>query len=40
MRRSATRSTPSTRWMLGSDYWKTGMKDYGVGAGTAKGKLV
>ncbi len=27
-------------WMLGSDYWKTGMKDYGVGAGTAKGKLV
>ena len=27
-------------WMLGSDYWKTGLKDYGVGAGTAKGKLV
>ncbi|MGZ7087527.1 MAG: hypothetical protein ACXVIH_14460, partial [Ilumatobacteraceae bacterium] len=27
-------------WMLASDYWKNGMKDYGVGAGTAKGKLV
>ena len=27
-------------WMLGSDYWKTGMKDYGVGAGTPKGVIV
>jgi len=27
-------------WMLGSDYWKNGVKDYGVGAGAAKGKLV
>ena len=27
-------------WMLGSDYWKNGLKDYGVGAGTAKGVIV
>lgn len=29
-----------TKWMLGSDYWKNGVKEYGVGLGTAKGVLV
>ncbi len=27
-------------WMLASSYWKTGMADYGVGAGSAKGVIV
>ena len=27
-------------WMLASDYWKNGMKDYGVGAGVAKGTIL
>lgn len=33
----ATKVNTFTSWMLGSDYWKNGMKDYGVGAGTAMG---
>lgn len=29
-----------TSWMLGSDYWKNGVKEYGVGVGSAKGVIV